>query len=131
MGSIKRLRSVVHNIADHAISELSCVHPHLGTDRKAVAADQVSVDLLHPEVSALLEPLSAEIELFTSALRKTLAGMLASESWETGDLTSAVITFIYRGQCTWPHACYVRVQTKTGKTLEDAVGADGVIGQRS
>jgi len=124
MGSTKRLKSVVHNVAAHAISGLSCVHPDLGTVRKAEGTERVSVDLLQPKIS-LTQPVCPEVDLSTSALRRTFASMLASESWEIGDLTSAVLTFIYRGQRTWPDACYARVETNAGRVFEDAVGADG------
>jgi len=125
MRNTKRLKSVIHSIAHHAVSGLCLVHPHLGRARKALGVLHMSVDLLHPKVEPAPDPLPPEIERGADALRQTFADILASESLSIGDLTSAVATFVYKGQCTWPEACAIQVETITGHKIQDAVGDDG------
>jgi hypothetical protein len=125
MGSTKRLRSVVHSIAHHAMSGLCYVHPHLGHARKPLRAERVSVDLLHPKIEPAPAPQLLEIELSTNALRQMFGELLAGESLSTDGLGSAIATFFYKGDCVWPEACLVQVETTAGIKLEDAVGFDG------
>jgi len=70
-------------------------------------------------------PVPREIELSTDALRQKFSELLARESLSTIDLASAIATFVYKGDCTWPEACLVQVETYSGLVLEDAVGHDG------
>src|SRR5262245_34555934 len=116
----KRLRSVVHSIAQHAMSGLCYVNPHLGRARKPLGVTRVAVDLLQAGVEPMPVPMTREIEESTDALRETFSALLAKESVDIGELVSAVATFFYRGDCTWPDACLVQVETKSGTKLEDA-----------
>jgi hypothetical protein len=122
---MKRLRSVVHSIAHHAISGLCYVHPHLGQARKRLGVKDASVDLLRPEISLVIDPIPREIALSTEALRERFAALIAGERLNIAEIKSAEAVFVYRGTCTWPDACYVQVETIEGKRIEDAVGHDG------
>lgn len=125
MRSTKRLRSVVHSIAHHAMSGLCYVHPHLGQARKPLGAERVSVGLLHPTMQPAPVPVPHDIEQSTEALRQKFSELLAREFLSASDLVSAIATFVYKGDCTWPEACLVQVETPSGLVLEDAVGHDG------
>lgn len=125
MLSTKRLRSAVHSIAHHAMSGLCYVHPHLGQARKPLGAERVSVDLLRPAIVPTPDPMPGEIAASTEALREKFSALLAGESLDVRDLVSAVATFFYRGDCTWPDACLIQVETRPGAKIEDAVGRDG------
>jgi hypothetical protein len=125
MPSTKRLRSVVHSIAHHAMSGLCCVHPYLGQARKALGVERISVDLLRSTIEPALNPLPSKIEVSTDALRERFVALLSSESLDAGDLASAVATFVYKGDRTWPDACLVQVQTTAGIKVEDAVADNG------
>jgi hypothetical protein len=125
MRSTKRLRSVVHSIAHHAISGLCNVHPHLGQARKRLGVKEVAVNLLGPAISLALDPMPRQIALSTAALRERFAALVAVERLNPEDIRTAVATFVYRGACTWPDACYVLIETNEGKRIEDAVGEDG------
>jgi hypothetical protein len=86
MRSTKRLRSVVHSTAHHAMSGVCYVHPHLGEARKRVGAKRVSVDLLQSIIAPALDPLPREIELSTNALRERFSelwpvSLSASATW--------------------------------------------------
>lgn len=120
MGSTERPRSVVHNNAYHALLGWNVgLHPHLGTARRVEGSDQVCVDLLQPMIWPEMEPMSIR------CLRGMFRHWLELESWQKGDLDSATVTFVYRGQKMWPDACYARIERKTRRVVEDAVGADG------
>ncbi|MGC3982420.1 MAG: hypothetical protein QM808_14315 [Steroidobacteraceae bacterium] len=125
MRSKKRLRSVVHSIAHHAMSGLCHVHPHLGQVRKSLGVESISVDFLHPEIKPSPNPIPREIELSTQALRKTFSGLLEAEALSISDVTSSVATFFFKGDAVWPDGCLVQVETVSGLKLEDAVGLDG------
>jgi hypothetical protein len=125
MRSTKRLRSVVHSIAHHAISGLCHVHPHLGQARKRLGAKEVAVNLLSPAISLALDPMPRQIALSTAALRERFAALVVAERLKAEDIRTAAATFVYRGTCTWPDVCYVLVETNEGKRIEDAVGEDG------
>jgi hypothetical protein len=49
MTSIKKLSSVCHNIAHHAVSGLSYVHPHLRQACKGIGIDTITIDLLREQ----------------------------------------------------------------------------------
>jgi hypothetical protein len=83
------------------------------------------VDLLQSIIEPVPNPLPGEIELSTNALREKFSQLLAGESLTSSDLVSAIATFVYKGDCTWPDACLVQVETTSGIKLEDAVGHDG------
>ena len=125
MKGAKRLRSIAHDIAHHAISGLSYVHPHLGERRETEHFDQISVDLLIPRFSPVLKHLPREIELSTQALRDKFATFLVSKSVDRSEIESAVATFVYRGRSSWPYACRVQIKAASGQVIEDAVGQDG------
>ena len=125
MRSTKRLRSVVHSIAHHAMSGLCYVHPHLGQARKPLGAERVTVDLLNSRIEPSLSPPTREIELSTHAFRETFSRLLETEALQISDLTAAAATFFFKGDSTWPDGCLVEVETPSGIKLEDAVGFDG------
>jgi hypothetical protein len=66
-----------------------------------------------------------EIELSTQALKETFSGLLKAEALDISDITSAIATFFFKGDSTWPDGCFVQVETASGVNLEDAVGHDG------
>ena len=97
MRSTKRLRSVVHSIAHHAMSGLCFVHPHLGQVRMSLGAERVSVDLLRSTTEPSHLPMPREVELSTRALGETFCGLLKAEALDIGDVTAAIATFFFKG----------------------------------
>ena len=122
----KRLRSVVHNIGHHAISGLSCVHPHLGVVCKGHSSDQGTIDLMSGEV-VLPAGAASESEpllLGSRTLSEKFSEILETEGLDPAEIADAVIVFQF-GSDRWPSSCYVRVATLEGVVLEDAVESSG------
>lgn len=125
MRTTKRLRSVAHSIAHHAMSGVCFVHPHLGEARKRIGVKEAAVNLLQAEMSLRIEPVPQEIATSTAELRERFARLMAAERVGREHIVAAAITFLYRGTCAWPDACYVFIETASGKCVDDAVGQDG------
>lgn len=101
------------------------MHPHLGEARKRIGVKEAAVNLLQAEMSLRIDPVPQEIATSTAELRERFARLMAAERVGMEDIVAAAITFLYRGTCTWPDACYVLIETTSGKSIDDAVGQDG------
>jgi hypothetical protein len=123
MGSAKRLAGVCHNIAHHAVSALSCIHPHLRNACSAVGLNALEIDVLErdpcPQQFQECDPL----RLFLRTLHETFERILASEGFGLEDLDQAVLRFEFPGTLpdSYCSTCVVRIRTKTGKTFHKAV----------
>lgn len=98
MPSHKRLRSVCHSIAHHAVSGLSYVHPHLRQACRAIGAPCVRVELKLedpcPEVFLKNEPL----HLSLLALRQKFKDILVAEGFTFDDIESVNLTFHFTAE---------------------------------
>ncbi len=95
MPSNKRLNSVCHSIAHHAVSALSYIHPHL---RQACNSSRMSCALIDlntnepcPDVFKHIEPL----QLSLSALRKKFITILTAEGFNLSDIKSIYLMFYF------------------------------------
>ena len=125
---IKRLRSVVHSAAHHAVSGLCYVHPHLGAECRKYSYNQICVDLINLSFEPKIEVISTEISLSVSALRETFFELLASENIEDSAITGVEATFFFQ-RSTWPHACVVRVTINESQVVERCVDSSGRSGE--
>ncbi len=129
MTKIKRLRSVVHCTGHHAISGLSFVHPHLGEACKDNKISSVSVNLLKEEFIPKLRSISKELNLSTTALRKTFIEFLNKENISNNEIVKAYILFNFINDI-WPSSCYLEVTTIENRTIEvalDSLGAKATV----
>ena len=124
MTSIKRLRSVVHSTGHHGMSGLCYVHPHLGEACKKQKITSVSVNLLKEGFTPQLKSITKEINLSTTALRKTFIEFLDKENISKKEIGTAYILFNFvKGR--WPSSCYLEVTTIENKTIEVALDTAG------
>jgi hypothetical protein len=90
---IKRLRSVCHSIAHHAVSGLSYIHPHVLTAARSASLDQLTVDLLDPEPCPEqfrdVKPLLVSLR----GLRSKFETILTSEGMALSELEVASLSF--------------------------------------
>ena len=120
----KRLRSVVHSIAHHAVSGLCRLHPHLGAACKASGRDRIAIDLLNRSGTAGVDDPSDTVRGAAGALRATFAQIVRSEHMALADVAEASALFVFeRGR--WPSACHVRVVPKAGRAVEITVNDMG------
>lgn len=117
----KRLRGIAHDLAHHAVSGLSFLHPHIRQSQPE--AERIAIDL-----QVRSEDSCSPAVIATEALRSKFAGLLEAAGLDAGTLRAASATFFYQTQSEcpdWPYACHVRLELANGEAIEDAVGADG------
>lgn len=115
------MRGIAHDLAHHAVSGLSFLHPHIRESHPQ--GDRVTINLLERSGKGRSPALMA-----TDAFRSRFAGLLEAAGVEPALLVSASATFFYRadpGPSDWPFGCYVQLVLINGEPIEDAVGADG------
>jgi hypothetical protein len=93
MASAKKLNGVCHNIAHHAVSGVSWIHPYIAKACKAAGVDSVQLDLQrvdpYPDRIPLIEPL----RLALLGLKKRFEEMLESEGFVVEDVKEMVLRF--------------------------------------
>jgi hypothetical protein len=93
MPSSKLLNGVAHDIAHHAMSGLSYLHPHLSeTCRKAGIAG-VTLDLTSESPLPSSVPDYQPLRLASQALHRTFVGILESVGFTLADVSAARLTF--------------------------------------
>ena len=120
MLSEKKLRGVVYNIAQHAMSSMSYIHPHLSEHCRAVRLHRATVDLLNGTLAPCNESVSTPLGLGMTALSEMFSRICESVGVEVSALSEAEATFEF-AEDGWPRWCYVRTRTRDGKELEAAV----------
>lgn len=93
MASRKRLRSVAHSVAHHAVSGLSYLHPHLGIAAREIGQDEIIVDMLADDPCPTGLQHILELKTSLAALRVRFEEILASEDIEIAGLAYAVLWF--------------------------------------
>lgn len=124
MATHKRLNSVSHSIAHHAVSGLSYLHPHLCRACKLENLNSVTVELLeenpYPKCLQSCNPL----ELALLALKEKLSQILISEGYSLSELTSAKLRFEFEPSFKDDYCsnCCAQLTAKSGKSYEAFVG---------
>jgi hypothetical protein len=128
MKNIKRLRSVIHSTAHHAVSALCYMHPHLCEHCSNARLRVIKLNLFTGEYQPSFEKTSTELTLSTNGLVEKFAELLEVEGVNSKDISTAYAEFKC-GKDNWPEHCVISVQTKEGKPLEVAVSAMGEVGK--
>jgi hypothetical protein len=127
MPSIKRLSSVCHSIAHHAVSGLSYVHPHLRQACKAIGIDTITIDLMReqpcPDRFLNIEPLRMSLK----ALQDKFEEILTSEGFTKNEIGEINLKFEFTEEFLDDYCsnCYARLVSKNGKVFERAVNYMG------
>jgi hypothetical protein len=123
MASAKRLNSVCHSIAHHAVSGLSYVHPHVLATCRSAGLEEMTVDLLDAEPCPPrfrgVEPLRLSLR----GLREKLESILTTEGFSLSDLAVAELTFRRDSQFhdDYSSICCVKLVSKAGRIYEHRV----------
>lgn len=127
MASIKRLSSVCHSTAHHAVSGLSYVHPHVLLACKEAGLDKLEIDLLSadpcPSIFRENEPLYKSLFV----LQRKFFNILGSEGLSVSALSKAQLEFrqdTYRSS-NYCAVCRVTLVSKAGRIYEKAVNYFG------
>ena len=124
----KRLRSVIHSIAHHAISGLCYLHPHLGIKCKEVGIKSVRLNLLTGVYEPIFNDIPRELKLSTDTLLEKFVKLLLTEKIELDNLKEATAEFKFDKE-SWAEYCHVNVVTVAGKPLEVVVTSMGEVGE--
>jgi hypothetical protein len=92
MPSSKLLNGVAHDIAHHALSGLSYLHPHLTQVCKRAGRASVTLDLLRESPLPADFPDYEPLKLASQALHRTFVGILESVGFTVTDVTAALLT---------------------------------------
>ena len=122
MASEKRISSVAHSTAHHAVSGLCCVIPHLGRACAAANKSYCNIDLLAtdpcPGAFRAIEPL----KLALASLKQRFLEILATEGFQVDNLQRAVLRYeFYPCGDDYTANCAVTISTTSGKRFKRAV----------
>ena len=93
MPKAKLLNGVAHDIAHHALSGLSCLHPHLSETCRKVGVWEVALDLTSKSPLPPNLPDYEPLRLASQALHRTFLGMLENFGFTLADVATAKLTF--------------------------------------
>ena len=124
----KRLRSVCHSIAHHAVSGLSYVHPHVLRACRDANINSLQVDLLGvdpcPQQFIRNEPLRLSLR----GLREKFESILAAEGFTISDLTIAKLSFSADlGRDDYCSVCQATLKSKDQEPVEYIVNYLGQV----
>jgi hypothetical protein len=123
MGSLKKLQAVAHDIAHHAQSSLSFVHPHLGEACSEAGVLDVSIELLDvaPYPTGLSE--RAPLTLALGALHQRFLELLSRYDLSAADLSGARLEFRFKPERRDHYSCHVRsvLTAKSGRVYDRAL----------
>jgi hypothetical protein len=104
MPTQRHLNAVAHDIAHHAVSGLSYIHPHLGQVMRELNIDEVELNLLSeiplPPILRGRKPL----DLSSQALRSMFHDIVRKKGFELTDVKEAILRF-----------CFSRLVTSDGR----------------
>ena len=93
MPSSKLLNGVAHDIAHHAISGLSYLHPHLSQTCRKAGITEIALDLMSESPLPSSVPDCQPLRLASQALHRTFVGILESVGFALTDVSAARLTF--------------------------------------
>ncbi|MGO1070305.1 hypothetical protein [Lysobacter sp. CA199] len=116
MSGVKRLRSVAHSFAQHALSGLCGDAPERELEQRRTGAARIGVVLIGDR--------SKDDEPYEDRphLRVKFVELLMKEAIDPSSLAWARIVFVFRGQCRTADGCMVSIETRDGRRIEKSVG---------
>ena len=95
MASNRHFNGIAHDIAHHAQSGLSYLHPWLDDACREARLSEAALDLLADRPWPTGFPVSEPLRLATSALQRRFADMVAKAGLSVDDLSEAGLVFIF------------------------------------
>ena len=129
MAKYKRLNSVSHSMAHHAVSALSYLHPHLGEACEKTKINTVKVNLLSENVYPNNLKKISELELSLNALKETFVRILQSEGFDMSIIKDAALTFYFslERKDNYCSICNSKIIDKDDKVYEYTVDCMGKV----
>lgn len=116
MLSIKRLRSVAHSFAQHALSGLCGDAPERALELRRAGVPRIGVVLVGERRE------DGEVYEDRPYLRAKFFELMTKESIDPSSLASARIVFVFRGQSRDADGCAVSIETRDGRRVERSIG---------
>jgi hypothetical protein len=124
MARVALLASVAYNIAHHAASGLSWLHPHACQSARALGLAELRFDLLASQPLSL--PSVAEpLRLASEALRKKSLEILEQHGFSVNALASAILVMQFPSSDEYYCVTAVRIETQDGKVFEKSTTSTG------
>lgn len=127
MTSEKRLSSVCHSIAHHAVSALSYLHPHLRQACRAAGEYSAQIDLLSPNPCPENLRGNQPLQIALMSLQERFAQILQSEGFSLDELQKALLFFEFPAEYKDDYCsnCHAALQASSGKEFLHAVNCMG------
>ena len=127
MSNHKRLKSVAHSIAHHAVSVLSHVHPHLSEACEELGHRAIEIQLMNENPCPNQFREISPVVLSLKNLKKTFANILEREGFKINDLVSANLEFrFYHGSKDhYCSDCKATLKSTEGRAYESGVNYVG------
>ena len=93
MPKSKDLSSVAHNIGHHAMSGLSCLHPHLSEACRKAGVWELTLDLTRESPLPSSLPNSEPLRLASQELHRTFVAILQTLGFTLTDISAARLKF--------------------------------------
>lgn len=124
MARISTLASAAHNVAHHAASSLSWLHPHASRAARAAGLAELRFDLLvSPPVS--LPEAGEPFRLASESLREKSLAILEQHGFSADFLKSATLVMQFPSSDEYYCVTGVRLETRDGKVFEKSSSSLG------
>jgi len=121
MTSLKQLHGIAHNLAHHAQSSLSWLHPHLARACREAGVSAATVELLAREPYPATLPDVEPLRLALGALRQWFLDLLDRQGFTATDVRSASLTFECDREDDYNAAVRALLITRQGKEYSGRV----------
>lgn len=123
MASTKRLKSVAHSLAHHAVSGLSYLHPHLSEACESVGKTYTVIDLVADNPCPASFKGNVPLQLALQELKGFYVRLLESEGFQMDAISSTTLLFSFnlKQNCHYCSTCTATIHTVTGTVFEKTV----------
>ena len=113
MVSRKHLSAVSHDIAHHAVSGISWLHPHLGEACRRAKKDEVVLEVSRANPLPDDFPATEPLKLASRELHRTFRTILEKKGFAASDVKIAELRFVFSAQKTDDYCatCFSRLLT--------------------
>jgi len=113
MASRKHLNAVSHDIAHHAVSGISWLHPHLGQACRRAEIDEVVLEVSRADPLPDDFPATEPLKLASRELHRTFRTILEKKGFAASDVKTAELRFVFSAERSddYSSTCFSRLVT--------------------
>ena len=125
MASEKNLSAVSHDIAHHAVSGLSWLHPHLSQACRAIKVDEVTLDVTKENPLPEGFPSPEPLRLASRALHKTFYVILEKKGFHPQNVAEAKLRFVFSVNRSddYSSVCFSSLRSDNGREFTHRLSA--------